>query len=214
MLLEGIQESTRWVQEAPRALQVALAGKTVVHQDLSLPDISVIIRAFEDGGELAALAKVHELHQALLADAGFREQFEVRWKGSGRLPIMKEVIAAYDAGLYFVAIPPALAQAEGVVATFFGLSSINYPELKRRVRALHDVDDLFEPVVMSFIDGLLVPFQHGSPVPQLNRHAVQHGGDKAYGTRSNAVAAIIWADYILGVTVEVTTRRASLRSSP
>lgn len=207
--LVRLVENGRWVREAPKTLQVALAGRTVVHQELSLPDIGAIIRAFNDGGEDAALAKVQELHEELLLDDKFRARFRANWDRMGRLPIMSEVLATYDAGFYFAAIPPALAQAEGIVAEFFQLEGLKFPELKVRVRELHGTDDLFEPLVMAFLETLLVRFEHGKPVPQLNRHAVQHGGDKAYGTKANAVAAIIWADYLLGVTIEAREKQAA-----
>lgn len=205
--LVRLVENSRWVREAPQALQSALAGKTVIHQELSLPDMGAIIGAFNKGGEEAALVKVQQLHEELLVDCRYRERFRARWEQTGRLPIMNDVLATYDAALYFATVPPALAQAEGIVADFFGLEGLKFPELKQRVRDLHGADDLFEPLVTDFLEGLLAPFAHGKPVPQLNRHAVQHGGDKAYGTKVNAIAAIIWADYLLGVTIEARENR-------
>lgn len=209
-LLEKIREGSRWVHEAPKTLQMALAGRTVIHQELSFQDIAAIVRAFDASGVEAAVSKVQERHEELLADAAFRQHFHARWDCEGRGSIMKDVLAAYDAGLHYVAIPAAIAQAEGVVAQFFGLAGLRNKPFQEHVAKLHE-GEIFEPLVTSFLESLLVPFVHGQPVPHLNRHAVLHGGDKTYGTQPNAVTAIIWADYILGVTIEAKEKRDATR---
>jgi hypothetical protein len=198
---------TERIAALPEKLRAALAGEVVLHPELSLSDVASLDEAYEEGGVAAAVAMARQLLENLLASAQFRKELEDRWTASGRWPVMREVLVAYDAELYYVAIPPALAQVEGVIANFFDLKGLKYPELQKRVAELHEVGDLFAPLVDDFLKQLLAEFDHRAPVLLLNRHAVQHGGDRAYGTKPNAVTAIMWADYALLLTIEARARR-------
>lgn len=80
----------------------------------------------------------------------------------------------------------------GTIATELGVHR------DTKVAELHDEEmKLFRPLAQEVLGGLLRRFEHGTPPAQLNRHAVMHGGDARYGTRENAIAAIVWADYIM-----------------
>jgi hypothetical protein len=139
------------------------------------------------------------IHEELLASTYFRHEAQERWETVGRWQVFSEVLAAYDAKLYFVAIPPALAQAEGIVGQLFNIESWKQRDLKIKVDALHEDDfDLFGPLVRDVLAGMLGPFDFRvSAYSKLGRNAVLHGADSHYGTRENAIAAIIWADYIM-----------------
>jgi hypothetical protein len=213
-VVRRIKDSARWVREAPETLRLALAGRVVVHQDLSLGDIREITFAFEQGGDAAAIAKVQELHAELFEDESFRTRLRDRWAAAGRLSVLNDVLAAHDAGLYYVAIPALLAQVDGIVADFFGLPGLKFPELKKRIAALHAEDSVLEPLVRDFLEELLAKFEHGEPMPHLNRHAVLHGGDKAYGTRENSITAMVWADYVLGLVEEAQRVGSSAEPGP
>jgi hypothetical protein len=191
----------------PEKLRAALAGEVVLHPELSLSDVAALDAAYEEGGVTAAVAMARQLLEELLASVQFRREVEERWSAVGRWPLMREVLEAYDAELYYVAIPPALAQVEGVIANFFDLKGLKFPQLQQRIAELHEVGDLFAPLIHDFLQRLLAEFDHREPVPLLNRHAVQHGGDKTYGTKPNAVTAIMWADYALLLTIEARARR-------
>jgi hypothetical protein len=201
-LSRRVKESARWMQQVPETLRIALAGKVVIHQDLTLRDVRAIERAFQDGGEIEAIQTVHDLHAKLFEDGEFRERLVERWREAGRGAIIGDVLSALDAGFFYVVVPAALAQVDGIVAKYFNLPGLKFPELKRRISALHEEGDLYGPLVNDFLEDLLDVFEHGKPTAQLNRHAVLHGGDTAYGSRQNAVTAIVWADYVLGLTLQ------------
>jgi hypothetical protein len=195
----AFEAANRWAEEAPGKLKEALAtGGVVPHPQISLLELRELTTVFEASGSRAAAAYLTKLHEELLTSESFRQEAQKRWQQVGRWQVFSEVLAAYDAQLYSVAIPPAIAQAEGIVAHLFGLKGMKVAEFKKRIAELHDDDmELFGPLAQEVVAGLLQPFEHGSPSGRLNRHAVMHGGDAQYGTKENAVAAIVWADYIM-----------------
>ena len=202
--IKNLQEA---IEKLPAALQVALAGRSIVHPELSLSDIGAILQAFNGGGEDAAVQKSQDLLTELLTWPAFREGLETRWTASNRWMVMREVLAAFDAGLYYAAIPPALAQVDGVIADFFELKGVNSDVVKQRVLELHEQKDWLAPSVQRFLSAIFAKFKWGTPTLQMNRHAILHGADMSYGTRSNAVVAIMWADYVLCLTADARSRR-------
>jgi hypothetical protein len=196
----AFKEGQAWIEAAPQKLKEALATEGLVpHPDLGLVHLRKLTTVFEASGAHAAATYLTNLHEEVLASEHFRKDAQERWEQVGRWRVFSEVLAAYDAKLYSVAIPAAFAQAEGIVAHLFGLKGMKFPEFKERLAEMHDEDmDLYGPLVREVVAGLLLPFEHGAPSARLNRHAVMHGGDVAYGTKENAIAAIIWADYIMG----------------
>jgi hypothetical protein len=199
-LQQSFADGERWADEAPQKLVAALAGEGLIPHGkaLSLDDIQELTAVFDEKGSQAAGEHLHKLHEELLGLPEFRAAMRTRWERRGRWQVISEVLAAFDAKLYSVAIPPALAQAEGVVAHLFGLKDMRFDLFKQKVAELHAEEfDLLGPLTKKVLEGLLAKFNHGEPVAKLNRNAVMHGGDSTYGTRENAVAAIIWADYIM-----------------
>ena len=116
-----------------------------------------------------------------------------------RWQVFSEVLQAFDAKLYSVAIPPAFAQAEGIVAHLFNVQGLKQDELKKRIDALHEDGTSICSVhwPRGVLAGFLERFDHRIPITKLNRNAVMHGADSNYGTRENAIAVIMWADYIM-----------------
>jgi hypothetical protein len=192
-------EADKWMADAPEKLKIALATEGVVpHPEISLSELRELTSVFEVSGSRGAAAYLTGIHEELLASARFRKEAQERWQQVGRWQVFSEVLAAYDARLYSVAIPTAIAQAEGIVAHLFGLKEMRFPEFKEKVAKLHEDDmELFAPLAQEVLTGLLQRFEHGTRPVGLNRNAVMHGGDVQYGTRENAIAAIMWADYIL-----------------
>lgn len=195
----AFKEGQAWIAAAPQKLKEALATEGLVpHPDLGLVHLRKLTTVFEASGAHEAAAYLTSVHEEVLASEHFRKDAQERWERVGRWRVFSEVLAAYDAKLYSVAIPAAFAQAEGIVAHLFGLKGMKFPEFKERVAEMHDEDmALFAPLAQEVVAGLLLPFEHGAPSGRLNRHAVMHGGDLTYGTRENAIAAIVWADYIM-----------------
>jgi hypothetical protein len=206
-IAQRLKEHQEAIQKLPAALQAALAGRAIVHPELSLPDIGAILQSFNEGGEDAAVQKARGLLTELLAWPAFRQGFEERWAASHRWTVMREVLAAFDAGMYCVAIPPALAQVDGIVAEFFELKGVNSDVVKQRVLELHEEKDWLAPSAQRFLAEIFAKFKWGTPTLQMNRHAIAHGADTSYGTRDNAVMAIMWADYVLCLTNEARSRR-------
>jgi hypothetical protein len=198
-LAVAFAEADKWIAEAPGTLKAALATEGLVpHPEISLSELRELTVVFEASGSPAAAAYLTGVHEELLASERFRADAQERWQQVGRWQVFSEVLAAYDARLYSVAIPAAIAQAEGIVAHLFGLKEMRFSEFKEKVAELHDDEmKLFGPLAQEVLCGLLQRFEHGTPPAQLNRHAVMHGGDALYGTRENAIAAIMWADYIM-----------------
>jgi len=195
----AFKEGQAWIEAAPLKLKEALATEGLVpHPDLGLVHLRKLTTVFEASGAHEAAAYLTSVHEEVLASEHFRKDAQERWEQVGRWRVFSEVLAAYDAKLYSVAIPAALAQAEGIVAHLFGLKGMRFPEFEARVAEMHDEDmALYGPLAQEVVAGLLLPFKHGVPSARLNRHAVMHGGDATYGTKENAIAAIVWADYIL-----------------
>jgi hypothetical protein len=199
-LAQSFAEGNKWMMEAPQKLKQALASTGLVpHPEaVRLAELRELTDIFESAGEQAAADYLFTLHEELLASAMFRRDVQERWQKRKRWQVVSEVFAAYDAKLYSLVVPPALAQAEGIVAHLFGLEGMKLATFKEKVAELHEENfDLFGPLTSEVLDGLLGRFAHGTPVAKLNRNAVLHGADSSYGTRENAVAAIVWADYIM-----------------
>jgi len=192
-------EADKWITDAPAKLKTALATEGLVpHPEISLSELRELTAVFEASGSRSAAAYLTNVHEELLVSERFRKEARERWQQVGRWQVFSEVLAAYDARLYSVAIPAAIAQAEGIVAHLFGLKEMRFPEFKEKVAKLHDDEmKLFGPLAEEVLSGLLQRFEHGRPPGVLNRNAVMHGGDAQYGTRENAIAAIVWADYIM-----------------
>jgi len=199
-LARGLAEAEKWAKGAPQKLREALANEGLVPHPLafSLAELRELTSIFDEKGPRAAAEHLTAVHDVFLRSSEFRRESRDRWERRGRWQVFSDILSAFDANLYSVAIPPALAQAEGIIAHLFNLKGMNFPMFKQKVMELHeDESELFGPLIVEVLNGLLEKFEHGAPVAKLNRHAVLHGADSNYGTRENAVAAIVWADYIM-----------------
>jgi hypothetical protein len=217
---DAIERARIWVEKAPDALRAALESAAVIpHPELSLSDLQSVLATYESNGGPAAVARLDELHRALLTDPRFRRLLEARWAESERSPVLREILAAHDANLFAVAIPAAIAQAEGVIATAivrrFGMpKKVRHDELRSHIReAAHF---FFAPVVGGFSAKLFTAFKHGdSDSGELERHRVLHGGSWSYGSLDNSVRAIVWLDYVLvNSNVDVAVREPELTCEP
>ena len=197
---QNFEQVQRWVEEAPERLREALkdAG-TIPHPELSLEDIRTVTAAFEEFGGEAAVDRIRVLHAELFDDENFRRGLAARWRASGRRAALEQILQAHDAGFYYLTIPAALAQAEGIVAEMFQ----HHGDMKMKVLedyllSLQESTDLYGPSVETFVMRFLFEkFRHGDPVPAFSRHAILHGADTSYGTKDKSLRSIVWVDYLL-----------------
>jgi|GEM_PF-5556955 len=207
----------QWLDEVPDKLKAAFADSGVMpHPSLSWSDIRRLIREFENNGTDAAVAQLLTLHEELLADQKFREELRKRWEAAGRWAVMSDVLSALDAHLYFAAVATAIVQAEGLVAQTFGFRGRTAQKaLIKKLNSMHvadDADSLFGPLAEAVSQSFFGEFWHGSPIVGLTRHAIAHGADVSYGTRPNAIAVIVWVDYVLTLSATEGVRAMAFRS--
>lgn len=185
-----------WMSRVPTELRDALGGEMIPHPELALDDVRVVLDTFRASGPGAAVAALESLYAELFT-AG-RETIESRWKKSRRWPILREILQAHDAGLYFVAIPVALAQAEGIIADFMKHEGqMGGQKLKQHIHKILEEDSFSAPAIGAFTDLLMARFAHGQPVPDFSRHAILHGADIEYGTARKSLSVLVWLDYLL-----------------
>ena len=200
-LLEAAQV---WLEQAPEALKEALLDSmTLPHPELRLEQLGQVLDAHEKEGPGAAVAVVLRLNQELFEHAEFRKELQQRWQETNRWAVLEQVLASHDRGFYAVSIPPAIAQAEGVIATVIRGERPAQKVLNSEIKehAQNDMaggDELFGPCIADFVDGLFRHFSHGdAELPGLSRHAIMHGGATAYGTRENSIRALVWLDCVI-----------------
>jgi hypothetical protein len=51
-------------------------------------------------------------------------------------------------------------------------------------------------VQLFYFEVVLANFEHGEQIPFLSRHAILHGADVGYGTKSNSLRTILLFDYV------------------
>lgn len=118
-----------------------------------------------------------------------------------RLPILREAITAHTNGLYFLSIPPILAQIEGVISDGYGhVGRLNGSRLadycKRLLGNPRDLS-LDSEIQDFYLNVVLDGFEHGTiPASELSRHAIMHGGDLSYGTEKNSLKCILLFNYL------------------
>lgn len=199
---ERFEAFQKWADELPNGLKEALYEDAVLpHSGLSLHDLRLVTDEFHANGSTAAVAKVDALHVELFADESFRRELSARWCESHRWPVLNDLLAAHDAGLYGVTVPAALAQAEGIVADkVCHKGHLSQNGVVDHVEKLSD--PLFGPVTKRFAEVILgTRFRHGDPVPRFSRHAIMHGADLSYGTREKSLRLLVWVDYLLSADV-------------
>lgn len=203
-LHEGLERTNKWFAEAPGRLRAALQDEAVFpHPDLDIRAWQAVLASFEEAGPQGAIAKLDELHEQLFSTEHFRAELAQRWSSSKRRPILTHILEAHDTGLYGVAIPAAIAQAEGLVAEAILAGSgprwIRQREIARYARqSLGSADPMLLPALSEFCSKLFEPFKHGAPDSgSLRRHSVMHGGSWSYGTHANSLRALLWLDFVL-----------------
>lgn len=197
---EMFERVGEWLKTAPEQLRQGLEDDgTIPHPELSLGDLARVTRAFDDRGKEGAVEVLNTLHSDLFADEDFMRRLKVRWSGSNRAPVLEQILAAHEAGLYAVSVPAGLAQAEGVVVDAVGhKGTLTAKMLLQHLATLSPDAGVHGPVVAQFINKFLfMQFHHGSSVPLFSRHAILHGADIRYGTKSNSLRTLIWIDYLL-----------------
>jgi hypothetical protein len=200
---EAFEKALQWFESAPEELGRALTNSTALpHPELSLPDLNSILVAFRASGGDSGVARLDELHRELLADSAFRKSLEERWTRSERRAVLTQVLRAHDAGLFGVAIPAAIAQAEGLLAEMIVAGGSPQPVIHKtieaRAREVIAKDRLLGPTASAFLVAFYQRFKHGDPETHLlQRHAVMHGGAWSYGVEANSLRAIVWLDCVL-----------------
>lgn len=198
----GFKAFQKWADELPNELKEALYEDVVLpHPELSLHDLRLVTDEFRANGCAAAVAKVDALHAELFADERFRQELSDRWRESRRWPVLGDLLAAHDAGLFGVTVPTALAQAEGIVAEKKRHSG-DMTQGKLHAFAEKMSGPLFRPTIERFVEVVLkTPFRHGAPVPAFSRHAIMHGADLSYGMREKSLRLLVWVDYLLSAEI-------------
>ena len=118
-----------------------------------------------------------------------------------RLTILRCAVDAHVRGDYALSVPALLAQIEGIVADYFGCRGhVAWKKVKSNVTQLMldggllEYNDLYRQFVM---DVVLANFEHGDPIPDLNRHAILHGADIDYARAEKSLKAILVLDFLL-----------------
>lgn len=202
---QKFEQVQRWMEEAPAQLREALkdAG-TIPHPALTLEDIRTVTATFAELGSDAAVERIRLLHSELFEDETFRRGLVARWQASGRWAVLEQILKAHDEGLYYLTVPTALAQAEGIVAAMVQPhGGMKQKDLPRHISSLEKGTDekdrgLYGPSVDAFVESyLLAKFHHGDPLPAFSRHAILHGADTGYGTLDKSLRSMVWVDYLL-----------------
>ncbi len=100
--------------------------------------------------------------------------------------------------MFFVSIPPLIAQFEGLVAeTMTRPGRMNFDRMRTLVAEIGRPHGALGEMFSVFVnDGLLAPFEHGSEIPPFSRHAILHGGDVGYGSEVSSRTAILLVDQL------------------
>jgi hypothetical protein len=212
-LHEGFERANKWFTEAPRRLRDALQDEAVFpHPDLSISNWQEVLASFEEAGQQAAIAKLDELHEQLFGSEHFRADLEQRWLKSKRHTVLIEILRAHDAGLFSVAIPAAITQAEGMVADAIlgdGVPrKLRHADISAHViQHLAQSNVMLTPLIETFCSKLFAFFKHGDgDSAALERHRVLHGASWSYGTRSNSLRALVWLDFVFVATMSPDER--------
>ena len=126
-----------------------------------------------------------------------------------RSPVLAEAFRAYRAGNYILAIPVFLAQADGISKSFLNENFFRFFQSRPHAQQL-----LLDTQINDYVKVLLAPLieqgtirvhtntLHGQ-TGYLNRHAIMHGGDLAYGTEINALKCISLLAYVWSVDLNI-----------
>jgi len=153
-------------------------------------------------GDVAAIDL--SLSEYFRANADYVEQ-RISRRYAARGPILAEAFKAYRAGNYVLAIPVFLAQADGISKTFLNENFFRFFQSLPHAQQL-----LLDNQINDYVKLLLAPLvQQGTirvhtstlqgQTGYLNRHAIMHGGDLAYGTEINALKCISLLAYVWSV---------------
>ncbi|MCZ8512418.1 hypothetical protein O9H85_08220 [Paenibacillus filicis] len=167
-------------------------------------EISEIIDYYDEHGKEKTEQYLHEyLFQRFDQEElnGLLSEWESFELLSKRMLILRQSINAHVNGNYFIAIPPLLAQLEGMVADGFQhIGRMDGYKMKGYLSDLLSEDHImsFDSVALGFYKTIvLVNFEHGKPLESyLSRNAILHGADTEYGTPVNSLKSILLFDYI------------------
>jgi hypothetical protein len=170
------------------------------HPELTLPDVALIVEAFEEEGPDAAVEVVERIYDEMLADERFSAGMHARWDAiPGRGDVLMHCLLAYEQGLYGAMVPSLIAQVEGMIldATDFA-GWVRGDTVQAKLAELLDEDDVLTLATAGFLGSVLHhKFHHGDePMPPLSRHAILHGGDTGFATKRHARAVVIWTDCV------------------
>lgn len=121
-----------------------------------------------------------------------------------REQILRDALAAHDAGTYTLSIPVFLTQADGVGSAYFGIQSLYSVSADNFGRITSRFDQLGDRMLMKHFNlmvGILTPLNASQkvrsmyPAP-LNRHTVIHGESTDYANRINSLKCISWIFFV------------------
>lgn len=119
-----------------------------------------------------------------------------------RIHILESAVHAHIRNEYILSIPVFLSQIEGIITSGFRFSGwMNSKKFKEHLESvLHEalvIKNKNESIREFVINVLMVTFIHGENIESsLSRHAILHGADTDYGTRTNSLKLILLIENI------------------
>ncbi len=220
---EFIESLRYWMTDAPADLKRAFGDAGyLIPEEMSMGDVAVVLRAYQDGGAQAAKDTIRRFYDELFRDPEYLGRLEERWEGhehsafSRRIHILRQALAAHRAGLWGAVVPTLLSQAEGIVADLAEhTGQLRTKRYKRLLLELPEDHQILAGIVRGFVDGhLLVGFNHGDPVPEFSRHAILHGADTAFATEHHSQRAILLIDYLCWLDPDIVAAAQLTRTHP
>lgn len=203
-----LQESLDRLPEAHRAALEAMGRHGwFLDPDLPLPSAVFIAAALERGDTATAEQFLCDHFDGRLdvIEARLCERFP------DRVPILHAAFEAHRSGTFALSVPVFLAQADGICfqlvgVQLYGRDRQGQPKLAQRIgglpldfTALISAHPLTVPLPVSDGRQARATWPAGG---QLNRHAILHGEDVAYGTRVNGcrtVSLLAYVSWVLDV---------------
>lgn len=126
---------------------------------------------------------------------------------TGRLPVLEEAIANYDAARHFSCVCLLLPQIEGILGDHLG----------RKPNAQNDAASFFRHTRLGVVAREFyvriycesVRWDADSPIPELSRNAILHGRIANYGTAKHSLKLILILDAVLGALREAREARGA-----
>lgn len=128
-------------------------------------------------------------------------QWEKRDWLKKRLSILREVIESHIEEKYFLAIASLLPQMEGIIVDGYRHSGkLHGGKYRDYLKKLLNKNDKlsFDYAAENFLfEIVLINFEHGYELgSSLSRHAILHGADVNYGSKTNSLKCILLFDYL------------------